>query len=72
MKTLKQNRLLNDEAKAHLSSFAIYLWGMMMLVIGNQLAALTGWLFWFPLGALTLPCLKEGIMLIVLFHNRDR
>jgi len=61
--TLNKHWLLKPETKAHLSSFAIYLWGIMMLVIGNQLAILNGWLFWFPLGILTLPCVKYGILL---------
>lgn len=67
---MNQHWLLNDETKAYLSSFAIYLWGIMMLVIGNQISALTGKFFWFPLGILTLPCVKYGILLILAFRDR--
>jgi len=60
---------MNPETKDALSSFAIFLWGIGMLVIGNQLGTLNGWLFWYPLGLLTLPCAKYGMLLLSLWKK---
>jgi len=45
-------------------SFLIYAWGLGMILLGGQLSILNDWLFWYPLGILTLPTFKYALYLL--------
>jgi hypothetical protein len=58
------------EIKDDATYFGITLFGIAMILIGNQLQVLNGWLFWFPLGILVLPCIRNGIELLASLRKK--
>jgi hypothetical protein len=71
IKKMEANKT-NKELKESIADFAILIWGMAMILIGWQTSILKDWLFWYPLGLLTLPAAKKGISLARILKRGNR
>lgn len=68
----QKQRNKDAEVQYNLQRFAMFLFGIMMLLLGNHYSILTGPLFWFPLGMATLPCAEHLItMIYILFYDEE-
>jgi hypothetical protein len=63
---------LSSELEENISIFIVYVFGIVMILVGHQFSILTGWLFWFPLGMLTLPCAKYAILIIENIYSKKQ